>query len=129
MAIETGAPLGPYEIVPPLGAGGMGEVYLARDTKLGRDVAIKALPGNMTRDPERVARFEREAKLLASLNHPNIAAIYGFREFNRERSLVLEYVEGETLSSRPKRGASPSSSRWRSASTSPMLSKPPTEKA
>jgi serine/threonine protein kinase len=82
----------------------MGEVYLARDTKLDRDVAIKVLPAAMTRDAERVARFEREAKLLASLNHPNIAAIHGFDESDGTRFLVMEYVEGETLGSHLKNG-------------------------
>jgi len=78
MSISAGTKLGPYEILSPLGAGGMGEVYLASDSKLDRKVAIKVLPELMTRDQERVARFEREAKLLASLNHPNVAAIHGF---------------------------------------------------
>ena len=80
MALEAGTKLGPYEILSLLGAGGMGEVYLARDSKLDRQVAIKVLPEAMTRDAERVARFEREAKMLASLNHPSIATIYGFEE-------------------------------------------------
>ena len=78
MTLSPGTRLGPYEIVAPIGAGGMGEVYRATDTKLGRDVAIKALPAELAQDPERLARFEREAKLLASLNHPNIAHVYGF---------------------------------------------------
>ena len=78
--LNNGTKLGPYEILSALGAGGMGEVYLAKDAKLDRQVAIKVLPDAMTRDVERVARFQREAKLLASLNHPNIAAIYGFEE-------------------------------------------------
>ena len=82
----------------------MGEVYLARDGKLDREIAIKVLPESMTRDPERVARFEREAKVLASLNHPNIASVYGFDESNGTRFLVLEYVEGETLGNHLKRG-------------------------
>ncbi len=102
-----GTRLGPYEIVAPLGAGGMGEVYRARDTRLERDVAIKALPAAFAQDPERVARFTREAKLLASLNHPNIAGIYGFEELEGERYLVLEFVEGETLAQRLARGALP----------------------
>ena len=99
MTLEAGTKLGPYEILSPLGAGGMGEVYLATDSKLDRRVAIKVLPEALTSDPERVARFEREAKLLASLNHPNIAAIHGFDESAGTRFLVLEYVEGETLGS------------------------------
>jgi eukaryotic-like serine/threonine-protein kinase len=97
MALEAGKKLGSYEILSPLGAGGMGEVYLANDSKLDRNVAIKVLPELMTRDKERVARFEREAKLLASLNHPNIAAIHGFDDAEGTRFLVMEYVEGETL--------------------------------
>ena len=97
MALEAGTKLGPYEILSPLGAGGMGEVYLASDSKLDRKVAIKVLPETMTRDKERVARFEREAKLLASLNHPNVAAIHGFDDVDEKRFLVMEYVEGVTL--------------------------------
>jgi len=104
MTLSAGTPLGPYEIRGPLGSGGMGEVYRARDTRLDRDVAIKALPAAFTRDPERVARFTREAKLLASLNHPHIAGIYGFEEIEGERYLVLEFVEGETLAERLLRG-------------------------
>src|SRR5438552_2762426 len=93
MPLHAGHKLGPYEILAPLGAGGMGEVYRARDTKLDRDVAVKILPDALARDPARLARFEREAKVLAALNHPNIAAIYGVEE----RALVMELVEGETL--------------------------------
>src|SRR6266852_3838951 len=93
MTLAPGVELGPYEILAPLGAGGMGEVYRARDTKLEREVAIKILPDALARDPARLARFEREAKVLAALNHPNIAAIYGVEE----RALVMELVEGETL--------------------------------
>ncbi|MBZ5607321.1 MAG: protein kinase [Acidobacteriia bacterium] len=93
MPLAPGTRLGPYEILAPIGAGGMGEVYRARDTKLCRDVAIKVLPAVLADDPERLARFEREAKVLASLNHPNIAQIYGVEE----RALVMELVEGETL--------------------------------
>ena len=78
MSLASGAKLGPYEILAPIGAGGMGEVYRASDTRLDREVAIKVLPDLFSRDPERVARFQREAKVLASLNHPNIASIYGF---------------------------------------------------
>src|SRR5713226_3779623 len=93
MPLSAGTKLGPYEILGPIGAGGMGEVYRARDTKLDRDVAIKILPDLLAQDPERLTRFEREAKVLASLNHPNIAQIYGIEE----RALVMELVEGETL--------------------------------
>ncbi|MFQ5600300.1 MAG: serine/threonine-protein kinase, partial [Candidatus Krumholzibacteriia bacterium] len=107
MKLESGTRLGPYEILAPLGAGGMGEVYRARDTKLGRDVAVKVLPEVFARDPERVARFEREARVLASLNHPNIAVIYGFEEANDMQLLALELVAGETLAERVRRGALP----------------------
>src|SRR5271156_5342948 len=92
MALAAGTRLGPYEILAPIGAGGMGEVYRARDTKLGRDVAIKVLPATLAQDPERLARFKREAKVLASLNHPNIAQIYGVED----RALVMELVAGES---------------------------------
>ena len=92
-----GRELGPYRIVSPLGAGGMGEVYRAHDSKLGRDVAIKMLPQEFAHDPERLARFRREARTLASLNHPNIGAIYGLEESGDVDYLVLELVEGETL--------------------------------
>ena len=107
MPLTIGARLGPYEIISPLGAGGMGEVFRARDTRLGRDVAIKALPAAFAQDPERLARFEREAKLLASLSHPNIAGIYGLEEAEGTRYLVLEFVEGETLAARLTRGPLP----------------------
>src|SRR5262245_11298036 len=92
-----GRQFGPYRIVSPLGAGGMGEVYRAHDNKLGRDVAIKTLPAAFVRDPERLARFRHEARTLASLNHPNIAAIYGLEEAGDVDCLVLELVEGENL--------------------------------
>ena len=105
--MTPGSHLGPYEIVAPLGAGGMGDVYRARDARLGRDVAIKALPATLAQDAEHIARFEREARLLASLNHPNIAAIYGLEEVEGHRYLVLELVNGETLGHRIARGALP----------------------
>ena len=98
--LQAGSRLGVYEIVSALGAGGMGEVYRARDTRLGRDVAIKILPASVVGDPERIARFQREAQLLAALNHPHIAAIYGFEEAASTPFLVLEFVEGGTLSDR-----------------------------
>src|SRR6266571_8121915 len=104
---STGTKLGPYEIVVPLGAGGMGEVYRARDTKLGRDVALKVLPEAFARDADRMARFQREAQVLASLNHPNIAAIYGLEDSGGVRALVMELVEGPTLAERLKSGAVP----------------------
>src|SRR5438132_10137926 len=97
MHLAAGTRLGPYEIVAPIGAGGMGEVYRARDTKLNRDVAIKVLPDLFANDPERLARFTREAQLLASLNHPNIAHIHGLEESGDVRALVMELVEGPTL--------------------------------
>ena len=97
MALGTGTRLGAYEILSLLGSGGMGEVYRARDTKLGREVAIKLLPDELASDPDRSARFRREAELLAALNHPNIAAIYGLEESNGVSAIVMELVEGETL--------------------------------
>jgi serine/threonine-protein kinase len=105
--LTSGTPLGGYDIVGPIGAGGMGEVYRARDTKLGRDVAIKILSDGFGHDPERVARFQREAQLLAALNHPHIATIHGFEEANGTQFLVLELVEGETLAERLKSGPIP----------------------
>src|SRR2546428_1777809 len=107
MALTSGTKLGPYEIVAPLGAGGMGEVYRARDTKLGRDVALKLLPPLFTADADRAARFKREARLLASLNHPRIGAIYGFEDAGKVPALVLELVEGDTLDDRLRRGPLP----------------------
>ena len=94
MALKRGTRVGPYEVVAPLGAGGMGEVYRATDTKLKREVAIKVLPEEVGQDRERLARFEREAQVLASLNHPNIASIYGLEETGGAPCLVLELVEG-----------------------------------
>ncbi len=105
MPLTPGTKLGQYEVLSRLGAGGMGEVYRARDTRLGRDVAIKALPDEFARDPDRLARFEREAKLLASLSHANIAGIFGLEEVDGHRYLILEFVEGETLAHRISRGA------------------------
>src|SRR6266498_1155736 len=107
MVFTAGTKLGSYEIVGPLGAGGMGEVYRARDSKLKRDVAIKILPDAFSREPERVGRFQREAEVLASLNHPRIAAIHDLVEFGESRFLVLELVEGETLAERIYRGPVP----------------------
>jgi eukaryotic-like serine/threonine-protein kinase len=107
MPLSAGTRLGPYEILCVLGAGGMGEVYRARDPMLNRDVAIKILPESVAADPERIARFEREAKILAALNHPNIAHIYGFEKSNGIRALVMELVEGPTLADRIEQGAIP----------------------
>src|SRR3984893_12702796 len=107
MALAPGARLGPFEIVSLLGAGGMGEVYRARDTKLNRDIALKVIPDTFALDPDRVSRFKREAQVLASLNHPHIAAIYGFEDSGETHALVLELVEGETLADRIARGPIP----------------------
>jgi len=107
MPLPAGTKLGPYEIVAPLGAGGMGEVYRARDTKLGRDVALKVLPAAFATDPERMARFRREAQVLASLNHPHIGAIYGFEDSGNTHALVMELIEGPTLADRITRGPIP----------------------
>ena len=107
MPLHPGATLGPYSVTAKIGEGGMGEVYQARDTKLDRDVALKVLPEAFTSDPDRLARFEREAKVLASLNHPNIGSIYGLEEAEGVRALVLELVEGPTLADRIKQGAIP----------------------
>ncbi len=107
MALSTGTRIGSYEIIAEIGKGGMGEVYRARDAKLGRDVAIKVLPEAFARDGERMARFEREAKVLASLNHPNIAAIYGFEDSGGVSALVMELVEGPTLADRVASGPIP----------------------
>src|SRR5262245_10729967 len=100
MSLALGTRLGPCEVLGPLGAGGMGEVYRARDTRLGREVAIKVLPAEVANNAERLARFRREAHLLATLNHSGIAAIYGLEEANGQPFLVLELVEGETLEQR-----------------------------
>ncbi len=97
MKLSQGLRIGAYEVLAPVGAGGMGEVYRARDTRLGREVALKVLPEALSRDAERLARFEREAQVLAALSHPNIAAIYGLEEWQETRVLVLEFVPGETL--------------------------------
>src|SRR5712671_6104865 len=108
MLLSAGDKLGHYQILAPLGAGGMGEVYRAHDTHLERDVAIKVLPRPLANDPERLARFDREAKILAALNHPNIAVIYGLVELGAtsqgSRAMVMELVAGETLADRIRRG-------------------------
>ena len=107
MALTIGTQLGSMEVTALIGRGGMGEVYRARDMKLKRDVAIKVLPDEFSRDADRVSRFQREAEVLASLNHPNIAAIYDLQEAHGSHFLVLELVEGETLAERIKRGRIP----------------------
>src|SRR6516164_4004818 len=104
MPLTAGLHVGPYEILSPLGTGGMGEVYRARDRKLDRDVAIKILPETLAADPDRIARFEREAKTLAALNQPHIAQIYGLEESNGLRALVMELVNGPTLADRLAHG-------------------------
>src|SRR6266849_5382968 len=111
MPLSVGTRLGSYEILALIGAGGMGEVYRARDTKLKRDVALKVLPEAFARDPERMARFQREAEVLASLNHPNIAAIYGVEG----HALVMELVEGESPAQSSK-APMPFDEAWRIAS-------------
>jgi len=115
MAIQSGTNLGPYEITGAIGAGGMGEVYRARDPKLGRDVAVKVMPEAFARDAERMGRFQREAKVLASLSHPNIATIYGLEDSGSTRALVMELVEGPTLADRIRRGPIPVSEAVRIA--------------
>src|SRR3990172_9548175 len=106
-ALQSGSYVGPYQVLAPIGAGGMGEVYRARDTKLKRDVAIKVLPEELSRDPERIRRFRREAEVLATLNHPNIAQIYGLEDADGNLCLILEFVECETVADRLRRGAIP----------------------
>jgi eukaryotic-like serine/threonine-protein kinase len=112
MSLRTGLRLGAYEVLSLLGAGGMGEVYRARDTNLGRDVALKVLPDTFALDPERLARFRREAQVLAALNHPHIASIYGLEESQGARALVLELVDGVTLADRLVGGALPLDEAW-----------------
>src|SRR5262245_62709381 len=108
MPLTSGSRLGPYEVVAPLGAGGMGEVYRARDPRLGREVAIKVLPDLVARDPDRLARFEREARLLAALGHAGIASIFGVVEdAGAAPALVMELVEGPTLAERIAQGPLP----------------------
>src|SRR5262245_54824374 len=107
MTFTQGTRLGSYEILGSLGSGGMGEVYRARDTKLKRDVAIKVLPETLSHDAERLARFQREAEVLASLNHPHIAAVYDLADVENSRVLIMELVEGESLAQRIARGPIP----------------------
>src|SRR5262245_45521623 len=107
MSLQVGQQLGSYETTSLLGKGGMGEVYRARDSKLKRDVAIKVLPEEFARDHDRVIRFQREAEVLASLNHSNIASIYDLQEANDSRFLIMELVEGETLVERIAKGPLP----------------------
>jgi eukaryotic-like serine/threonine-protein kinase len=107
MPLQAGTRLGPYQVIALIGAGGMGEVYRARDTKLNREIALKVLPQQLAHDPERFARFTREAHTLAALNHPKIAHVHGFEESGGVRALVMELVEGEDLAQRLRRGAIP----------------------
>src|SRR5215470_4682811 len=107
MGLASGTKLGPYEIAAPLGVGGMGEVYRARDTRLDRSVAIKILPAHLADRAEASERFEREARAISSLNHPNICQLYDVGQQNGVRYLVMELLEGETLSERLRRGALP----------------------
>src|SRR5688500_10888748 len=107
MALAAGTRLGHYEIIASIGAGGMGEVYRARDTKLNRDVAIKVLPESFASDLDRLARFKREAQVLASLNHPNIGHIYGFEDSGATHGLVLELIDGPTLADLIRQGPLP----------------------
>jgi serine/threonine protein kinase len=107
MALTPGSRVGPYEVLAAIGQGGMGEVYRARDTKLGRDVALKILPDAFAYDPDRLARFQREAQVLASLSHPNIGGIYGLEDSGDTKALVLELVDGPTLAVRIAQGPVP----------------------
>src|SRR5499426_3132220 len=107
MKLPPGTRLGPYEIIAPLGAGGMGEVYRARDTRLARDVAVKVLPDHLSREPEVRARFEREARAVSALNHPHICTLHDVGRQGDTDYLVMELVEGETLAQRLAKGALP----------------------
>ena len=107
MSLEIGSRLGHYAVTALIGEGGMGQVYQATDMKLNRQVALKILPEAFASDPDRLARFQREAQVLASLNHPNIAAIHGLEESDGQQALVLELVEGPTLADRIKQGPIP----------------------
>ena len=112
MPLEAGTQLGPYEILSPLGAGGMGEVYKATDTRLDRTVAIKVLPAHVAADPERKQRFEREARTVAALNHPHICTLHDIGQQDGTDFLVMEYLEGETLAARLTKGPLPTELRY-----------------
>ena len=107
MPLDAGTPLGPYEILSPIGAGGMGEVYKARDTRLDRTVAIKVLPEHVAADPDLKQRFEREARTVAALNHPHICTLFDIGREGETDFLVMEYLDGETLAQRLEKGALP----------------------
>jgi serine/threonine protein kinase len=124
MSLAPGLRVGGYEVLAPLGAGGMGEVYRAKDSRLGRDVALKVLPDAFAADAERVARFKREAQLVASLNHPTIAAIYGLEELDGKQALVMELVDGPTLGERIERSRRPWSTPTSGASSTATSSLP-----
>jgi len=120
MPLLSGTRLGAYIVGDLIGAGGMGEVYRARDTRLKRDVALKTLPQLVASDPGRLARFQREAEVLASLNHPNIAHVHGLEESDGTQALVMEFVDGEPLSARLRAARFPSTKRCRLRGRSPM---------
>jgi len=128
LALTAGTRLGVYDITAPIGEGGMGQVYRATDARLKRQVAIKVLPPSLAVDADRLARFQREAEVLASLNHPNIAAIYGLEESGGITALVMELVEGDDLSQRIARGPIRSTTRCPSRGRSPMRSRPRTSR-
>ena len=127
MALTVGDRLGHYDVTALIGEGGMGQVYQATDTQLGRDVALKILPDAFAADPDRLARFQREAQVLASLNHAGIAAIYGIEKSDDTQALVLELVEGRPSLSGSRRDRSPSMRRFRLRSRSPRRWRPPTK--
>ena len=129
MPLTPGRDSAAYEILSPLGAGGMGEVYRAHDPKLGRDVAIKVLPEDVAQDPERLARFEREARSLAALNHPGIVTIFAVEEADGTRFLAMELVEGESLDTLIPPGGLPLAGSSRSPSRSPRRCRPRTSAA
>ena len=129
MSLAAGTRLGPYEILAPLGAGGMGEVYRARDTRLGREVAVKVLPASFSTDPDRLRRFEQEARAAGALNHPNIVAVYDIGQHDGAPYVVSELLEGETLRERTRRrGRSRRARRSTTRSRSPAASPRPTRR-
>ena len=123
MPLQAGTRLGPYEVIALIGAGGMGEVWLATELRLGRKVALKLLPADLTRDPDRILRFEQEARAASALNHPNVCTIHALGETSEgQHYIAMEYVEGETLRQRLASVAALASAR---RSTSPFRSRPP----